>query len=142
MCAPVRAGFNDCYHASGQPNRGEGRSPFLRTRLSHRARRSAITLNRSRAYQAEACMSDEVALLDTVLREPDSDVPRLAYAAWLRQAGGAAGLARSEFIQLQIEIEQLADDDRHWPELARRERELLVRWRSAWEKPLRDLLRP
>jgi uncharacterized protein (TIGR02996 family) len=87
-------------------------------------------------------MSDEAALLDTVLRDPVSDAPRLAYAAWLRQAGGAANLARAEFIQLQIEIEQLADDERRWPELARRERELLMQWRSVWEKPLRDLLRP
>jgi uncharacterized protein (TIGR02996 family) len=91
---------------------------------------------------AERFMPEEVELLAAVLREPDADAPRLAYAAWLRRAGGPANLARAELIGVQTEIEGVAEEDRRWPELARRERELLGRWAAVWEKPLRDLLLP
>jgi uncharacterized protein (TIGR02996 family) len=89
-------------------------------------------------------MPDEAELLGAVLAEPAEDAPRLAYADWLRQAGGESNAARAEFIRVQIEIEKLHgdNDDRRWPQLARRESELLGRWRAAWERPLRDLLKP
>jgi len=41
-----------------------------------------------------------------------------------------------------MELELCNQDDRHWPQLARRERELLSQWRVAWERPYRDLLKP
>ncbi len=47
-------------------------------------------------------MSDEAVLLGAVLREPEADQPRLAYADWLRQAGGASNLARAELIRVQL----------------------------------------
>jgi uncharacterized protein (TIGR02996 family) len=87
-------------------------------------------------------MSDEAALLDGVLRAPAEDAPRLIYADWLQTAGGASNVARAEFIRVQIEIENLHDNDRNWPLLAAQERELLGKWRSAWERPFRELLKP
>jgi uncharacterized protein (TIGR02996 family) len=87
-------------------------------------------------------MPDEAALLDAVLREPEADAPRLAYADWVQSLGGPANLARADFIRAQIDIENAVEDDRQWPELARRERELLTQWRTTWEKPFRDLLKP
>ena len=87
-------------------------------------------------------MSDESALLSAVLREPEADAPRLAYADWLQNAGGISNLARAELIRVQIAIEKSTDEDADWPDLARQEREILGTWRSAWERPFRDLLKP
>jgi uncharacterized protein (TIGR02996 family) len=87
-------------------------------------------------------MIDESALLGAVLREPEADAPRLAYAEWLQQVGGASNNARAELIRIQIEIEQWSGAGRHWLELACRERELLARWAPSWERPFRDLLKP
>ncbi|MCE9533552.1 MAG: TIGR02996 domain-containing protein [Planctomycetes bacterium] len=87
-------------------------------------------------------MADETALLGAVLREPQADAPRIAYADWLRQKGGAANLARADLIRVQIEFELCGEQDRHWPQLARLERELLTQWRATWERPFRDLLKP
>ena len=89
-------------------------------------------------------MRDDAGLLKAVLTEPDQDKPRLAYAAWLRDRprASAAQRARAELIRVQIDLEHLRDGDRSWPELARRERELLEAFQRAWEKPLRSLLVP
>lgn len=87
-------------------------------------------------------MPDEAALLDAVLREPEADAPRRAYADWVQSLESPANLARADFIRAQIDIENAVEDDRLWPELARRERELLTQWRTTWEKPFRDLLKP
>ncbi len=87
-------------------------------------------------------MSDEAALLSAVLSSPHADAPRLAYADWLQQSGNAANAARGEFIRVQIDIEKCDEEDRRWPELARRERELLQEWGPTWERRLRDLLKP
>jgi uncharacterized protein (TIGR02996 family) len=85
-------------------------------------------------------MSDEPALLQAVLAQPDTDVPRLAYAEWLNNQPGQKD--RAEFIRTQIEIEQLRNDDRRWPDLVRKERQLLERYRTTWERPFRNLLTP
>ena len=87
-------------------------------------------------------MPDEAALLDAVLREPEADAPRRAYADWIHTLGGGGNLARADLIRVQLDIETVDENDRSWPELARRERELLSQWRTTWEKPLRDLLKP
>jgi uncharacterized protein (TIGR02996 family) len=81
-------------------------------------------------------------LLGAVLREPEADEPRLAYAEWLQRTGGASNLARAELIRVQIAIERTTDDDPDWPKLSRQERELLGQWRPTWERPFRDLLKP
>jgi uncharacterized protein (TIGR02996 family) len=87
-------------------------------------------------------MTDEAALLEAVLREPDADAPRLAYADWLQKAGGASHQARADLIRVQINLESVTDEDPHWPELANHERELLNSWASVWQRPFRDLLKP
>ncbi len=87
-------------------------------------------------------MSDEAVLLDAVLREPEADKPRLAYAEGLQRAGGASNLARAELIRVQIAIEQSTNDDPDWPSFSCQERELLNQWRVTWERPFRDLLKP
>jgi uncharacterized protein (TIGR02996 family) len=87
-------------------------------------------------------MPEEAALLDAVLREPESDRPRRAYADWVQTLGGAVNQARADLIRVQIDVENAVDDDRAWPELVRRERDLLSQWRTTWEKPYRDLLKP
>ena len=89
-------------------------------------------------------MADDGALLNDVISKPDEDGPRLAYAVWLRHHSNSsdADAARAELIRLQIELETVGDDDRSWPEKARRERELLALYQTAWERPLRALLVP
>jgi uncharacterized protein (TIGR02996 family) len=87
-------------------------------------------------------MPDEAALLDAVLRYSESDAPRRAYADWVQSLGGTANQARADLIRVQIDLDSSVDTDRAWPELARRERDLLSQWRSTWEKPFRDLLKP
>lgn len=87
-------------------------------------------------------MPDETALLEAVLREPDADAPRHAYADWIQSQGGSVNIARADLIRVQIDLEKSVEDDRAWPELARRERDLISQWRTTWEKPLRDLLKP
>jgi uncharacterized protein (TIGR02996 family) len=87
-------------------------------------------------------MSDEAELLNAVVREPESDTPRLAYAEWLRQSGGASNLARAELIRVQIALENSKNDDPDWPNLSRQEHEILAQWRQTWERPFRDLLKP
>jgi uncharacterized protein (TIGR02996 family) len=101
-----------------------------------------IKTDRRRHKTAEPSMSEEAVLLGAVLREPEADQPRLAYADGLQRAGGASNLARSQLIRVQIAIERSTDDDPDWPTLSRQERELLGQWRPTWERPFRDLLKP
>jgi uncharacterized protein (TIGR02996 family) len=77
-------------------------------------------------------------LLAAVLAEPDQNEPRHAYADSL-QSGWDKD--RAEFIRLQITISALMRETEDWPELARRERQLLELHADAWEKPLRSALR-
>jgi uncharacterized protein (TIGR02996 family) len=85
---------------------------------------------------------EDAALLRAVLADPDGDAPRLAYAAALESSADPADCDRAEFIRTQVELANLAPADPKWPALALRERSLLARHRRAWEKPLRNLLRP
>lgn len=67
-----------------------------------------------------AMSSEEWALLDAVLTDPDADGPRLRYAGWYEQRGDPRG----EFVRLQISGEN--------PD---RERELLAAHRDRWVAP-------
>jgi uncharacterized protein (TIGR02996 family) len=87
-------------------------------------------------------MAEEADFLRAILDSPHDDAPRYEYAEWLQRMGGASNLGRAEFIRVQIAIDSSEEKDRKWPELARRERELLQQWGLAWERPLRDLLKP
>jgi uncharacterized protein (TIGR02996 family) len=85
---------------------------------------------------------DEASLLRAILEAPDADEPRLAYAARLAESSRLSDQARAEFIRLQIQLSQSTPSEPDWPAWIARERDLLERYRTAWEKPLRDLLRP
>jgi uncharacterized protein (TIGR02996 family) len=85
---------------------------------------------------------DEAFLLRAVLAAPDADEPRLAYADHLAQSSRTSDQARGEFIRLQIELARMPDEDTSWPTLIGRERELLARYRTSWERPLRDRFKP
>ena len=52
-------------------------------------------------------MTDRMALLQSVLANPDDDIPRLVYADWLEEFGSDADVARSHFIRAEIEAEGL-----------------------------------
>lgn len=52
-------------------------------------------------------ISDRDALLAAIRANPEEDTPRLMFADWLDENGDAA---RAEFIRLQCELGQLADD--------------------------------
>jgi uncharacterized protein (TIGR02996 family) len=82
-------------------------------------------------------MSDGDALLATILAEPDADLPRLVFADWLDEFGGAADRARAEFIRVQIELAGGQADVRR-VELLARERTLLSTHGEAWLEPLRE----
>jgi uncharacterized protein (TIGR02996 family) len=94
----------------------------------------------SRAKEAQ--MSPDEALQRAVVTDPEADAPRLAYAEHLQSSSRPADRARGEFVRLQIELARLTGDEPQWPGLVGRERELLDRYRAAWERPLRDRFRP
>ena len=52
-------------------------------------------------------MTDRMALLQSVLANPDDDIPRLVYADWLEEFGTDADVARAHFIRAEIEAEGL-----------------------------------
>ena len=71
----------------------------------------------------------EEAFLQAIFAEPDEDTHRLAYADWLEERGEPAGVARAEFIRVQIE---LAREGPGSVELRKREKKLWEANRSAW----------
>ena len=86
--------------------------------------------------------SAEPELLRAVLADPQNDAPRRAYADFLAESSRPADQARAEFIHLQLDLARQPGDSPSWITRFGRERELLERYRAAWEKPLRDLFRP
>jgi uncharacterized protein (TIGR02996 family) len=85
---------------------------------------------------------DESALLRAVLADPQADEPRRAYADFLTGSSRATDQARAEFIHLQLDLARSSGESHTWAARVGRERELLERYRAAWEKPLRDQFRP
>jgi uncharacterized protein (TIGR02996 family) len=81
-------------------------------------------------------MSDGDALLSAILAEPDEDTPRLAYADWLDEVGGASDRARAEFIRAQIDLGRMPPGERNYG-LEGRAKLLLELHREAWLAPLR-----
>src|SRR5690242_4091436 len=79
-------------------------------------------------------MSSESALLRAVLTDPDADAPRRAYADFLADSSRPADQARGEFIHLQLDLAKQSGESPTWASRYARERELLERYRAAWEK--------
>ena len=86
-------------------------------------------------------MSDEEPFLQAVLAAPDDDGPRLRYADFLEEGGDLEGVARAEFVRVQIALERLPEDDPSWADLIRREQTLLREYRGRWLRPVYDLFR-
>ena len=76
-------------------------------------------------------MTDEQALLKAIAEQPDEDTPRLAFADWLDESGGASNHARAEFIRVQVELATATDPERI-RNLRRREAEAWQPHRYAW----------
>jgi uncharacterized protein (TIGR02996 family) len=83
-------------------------------------------------------VSDESALLAAIRANPDEDTPRLVYADWLDEQGGASNAVRAEHIRLQIERAHIDEDDLN-PEVVARRKELGARigpiekkYKKAW----------
>src|SRR5262245_46469504 len=77
-------------------------------------------------------MSTEAALLHAIREHPEEDTPRLAFADYLDELGGAANVARAEFIRLQIRLTTLDETHSERPALEDRENELLRKYERAW----------
>ncbi len=73
--------------------------------------------------------------LDAILAQPESDVPRLAFADWL----DAQGDPRGEFIRVQCELARLPETDPLHSRLKQREEHLLATQRNALLGPLAAL---
>ncbi|MCI0459748.1 MAG: TIGR02996 domain-containing protein [Gemmataceae bacterium] len=74
-------------------------------------------------------MSDGIALLEAIQREPDDDMLRLVYADWLEENDDPE---RSEFIRIQIEAERHLTGSPEHTRLTDRAVELLSKNASAW----------
>src|SRR3954464_7715872 len=81
-------------------------------------------------------MADHEGFLQDILANPDDDAPRLIYADWLEEDGGAEGRDRAAFIRLQCERARLPEGDPKAARLKTRERKLLKPHAAAWAPPL------
>jgi uncharacterized protein (TIGR02996 family) len=81
------------------------------------------------APHAEVSMSDEDALLQRIIDEPDVDGPRLVYADWLEEHGQEE---RAEFIRVQAELHRTPAGAPRQNELGAKARELLAARFGDW----------
>lgn len=77
---------------------------------------------------------DEYSFLQSIIADPDDDLPRLVYADWLEDRGNPRG----EFIRVHCELARLPDDAPEKPALLQREDELRRQWRRRWAEPFYD----
>jgi uncharacterized protein (TIGR02996 family) len=69
------------------------------------------------------------AFLQAIAQSPEDDALRLVYSDWLEENGKAE---RAELIRVQIELTRIGMDNLRYPELHRREMELLKEHQAAW----------
>jgi uncharacterized protein (TIGR02996 family) len=75
------------------------------------------------------------AFLQTILEQPEADVPRLVYADWLEEQGDPLG----ELIRLQCQIALLRENDPQRESLSRRQELLLEQFGALWLGPVHEL---
>jgi uncharacterized protein (TIGR02996 family) len=74
------------------------------------------------------------AFVAAMMERPD-DAPRLVCADWLEEHGGEAGLARAEFIRVQVELAKLPPGDPRGRALLDLESTLLAQHQAGWLGP-------
>src|SRR6478672_7525843 len=79
----------------------------------------------------------EEAFWQSIQEAPEDDAPRLIYADWLEEQGGAAQTARAEFIRVQCELARLPEDSDRRAALEKREGALWKKHGKEWRAPLR-----
>jgi uncharacterized protein (TIGR02996 family) len=84
-------------------------------------------------------MNHEQAFLQAIRETPDDDAPRLIYADWLEEQGGAARTARASFIRNQCRLAELPEDDPARDALEDEEADLLTEYEDEWTQPLQDI---
>lgn len=84
-------------------------------------------------------MNHEHAFLQAIREAPHDDAPRLIYADWLEEQGGAARTARAAFIRIQCRLAELAEDDPARNDLEDEAAELLIEYEEEWTQPLHDI---
>jgi uncharacterized protein (TIGR02996 family) len=91
----------------------------------------------------------EADFLEHILRHPDDEVARLAYADWLLEQGEPAGVARAEFIHVQVQLARRTEgggspadwaDAGRVPALKAREQALLAGHGAGWARGLNGLV--
>jgi uncharacterized protein (TIGR02996 family) len=83
-----------------------------------------------------ASATTEDAFLQSILSNPDDDMPRLVYADWLEEQGNPRGA----FIRLQCQRARLTRFDAGWKELLSQESALLKEFEVAWSEPIKRLV--
>src|SRR5437764_386728 len=78
----------------------------------------------------KAASTTEDAFLQTILDNPDDDLPRLVFADWLEEHGNPRGT----FIRLQCERAKLLPHDPAWKELLAQEAPILRQFEAEWSK--------
>jgi uncharacterized protein (TIGR02996 family) len=84
-------------------------------------------------------MNHEQAFLQAIRETPDDDAPRLIYADWLEEQGGASRTARSDFIRIQCRLDELPDDDPARDRLEDEAADLLAEYEAEWTQPLHGI---
>jgi uncharacterized protein (TIGR02996 family) len=84
-------------------------------------------------------MNHEQAFLQAIRETPDDDAPRLIYADWLEEQGGAARTARAAFIRIQCRLDELPDDDPTRDRLEDDAADLLAEHEAEWTQPLHGI---
>lgn len=80
-------------------------------------------------------MTEQQALLQAVLAEPEEDAPRLVFADWLEEYGDAPHRGWAELIRVQVAKARLTEESPAWRKLDRADR-------GQRDKHKEDLFRP
>ena len=72
--------------------------------------------------------------LQAIREDPENDTPRLVFADWLQERGDPRG----EFISVQCELANLAEDDPRRPDLEIQERQFLDVHETDWLGPFQQ----
>jgi uncharacterized protein (TIGR02996 family) len=84
-------------------------------------------------------MNHEQAFLQAIREAPDDGAPRLIYADWLEEQGGASRAARADFIRIQCRLDELPDDDPARDRLEDEATDLLAEYEAEWTEPLHGI---